>query len=167
MISVTSYVDKKNNELPKRDIYFSCDTLESRDRWVISLEFLRAKATLDQYKKNNGALHLNFNDQDDEKLDEEQEANDVGDYLYDFGDKLKSQTTMRQGSSGMLGNRMSMLKDSMAARKQSVFKNPQMERNNLTAVDLYQKLKILYNVNMLSFVYHLDQVNFVRKSTIA
>ena len=90
MISVTSYVDKKNNELPKRDIYFSCDTLESRDKWVIALEFLRAKATLDQYKKNNGALPVNFNDQDDEKLDEEQEANDVDDYLYDFGDKLKS-----------------------------------------------------------------------------
>ena len=57
MISVTMYTDAEGKERSKRDIYFSCSTAEARDRWMIAIEFLKAKATIDQYQKNNGLLH--------------------------------------------------------------------------------------------------------------
>ena len=55
----------------------------------------------------------------------------------------------------------------MVTRKASVYKSLDVKMNNLNAADLHSRLKILYNVSLLSFMYHLDQANFVKKQSIA
>ena len=71
MIAVTMYTDSDRKERTKRDLYFSCEDEIIRDNWMIAIEFLKAKATIDQYKRNNRALHHALNDQDEEHEDEE------------------------------------------------------------------------------------------------
>lgn len=39
--------------MPKRDIAFSCDTEEARDKWIIAIDFLKTKAIYDAYAKKN------------------------------------------------------------------------------------------------------------------
>lgn len=51
-------------------------------------------------------------------------------------------------------------------RKQSVFR-PTAERNNLTAADLLPKLKLLYNIGMVTFQHHMDQRNFKQKTLLS
>ena len=46
MIAVTMYVDKDKKEHTKRDIYFSCDTVEQRDTWMIAIEYLKGSEWL-------------------------------------------------------------------------------------------------------------------------
>ena len=53
MISVTMYYDKKNEEKGKRDIFFSCDTPETRDKWMIAIDYLKTRAIYDAYAKKN------------------------------------------------------------------------------------------------------------------
>lgn len=53
MISVTMYLDKKREEKSKRDIFFSCDTEQARDQWVVAIDYLKTRAIYDAYAKKN------------------------------------------------------------------------------------------------------------------
>ena len=57
LISVTMY-KKNGKEMPKRDIAFSCDTEEARDKWIIAIDFLKTKAIYDEYAKKNQCVNL-------------------------------------------------------------------------------------------------------------
>ena len=58
MISVTMYYDKKDEEQRKRDIFFSCDTEEARDRWMIAIDYLKTRAIYDAYAKKNTLVNF-------------------------------------------------------------------------------------------------------------
>ena len=58
MISVTMYLDKGKNEKPKRDIYFSCDSAEERDKWMIAIDYLKTRAIFDAYAKKNKVVNF-------------------------------------------------------------------------------------------------------------
>lgn len=58
MISVTMYYDRKKDEKPKRDIYFSCDSAEERDKWIIAIDYLKTRAIFDAYAKKNTLVNF-------------------------------------------------------------------------------------------------------------
>ena len=58
MISVTMYFGKKDVEQGKRDIFFSCDTEEARDRWMIAIDYLKTRAIYDAYAKKNTLVNF-------------------------------------------------------------------------------------------------------------
>ena len=66
MISVTMFKDKKGNYIIKsRDIIFSCDSDEARDKWIISIEYLKTKAIYDAYAAKNRNIGFNQTKPDD------------------------------------------------------------------------------------------------------
>ena len=93
MISVTMYLDKKNEEKGKRDIFFSCDTPEMRDKWMIAIDYLKTRAIYDAYaKKNTLANFFAQSNEEENKSGDDHEERDLSNLLYDFGDQLKSNT---------------------------------------------------------------------------
>ena len=71
MISVTMYHDKKNEEKGKRDIFFSCDTTEIRDKWMIAIDYLKTRAIYDAYANKNTLANLFAHTNEEEKKDGE------------------------------------------------------------------------------------------------
>ena len=60
LISVTMYKDKKgNNVVDNRDIIFSAETDEIRDKWIIAIEYLKTKAIYDAYAAKNRNVGFN------------------------------------------------------------------------------------------------------------
>lgn len=113
MISVTMYFDKKGEEKGKRDIFFSCDTAEIRDKWMIAIDYLKTRAIYDAYaKKNTLANFFAQSNEEENKAREDHEERDLSNLLYDFGDQLKSNT---------LGGTAQALKSQAAARNNSMF----------------------------------------------
>lgn len=53
MISVTMFMDKKGEEKPKRDFFFSCEDEATRDKWMIAIDYLKTRAIYDAYAKKN------------------------------------------------------------------------------------------------------------------
>lgn len=53
MISVTMWVDRKGEEKGKRNVFFSCENTEIRDRWIIAIDYLKTRAIYDAYAKKN------------------------------------------------------------------------------------------------------------------
>ena len=49
MLSVTMWTDKKGKEKGRREFFFSCDTENLRDKWMIAIDFLKTRATYDTY----------------------------------------------------------------------------------------------------------------------
>lgn len=91
MISVTMYYDKNDVEQRKRDIWFSCDREEDRDRWMIAIDYLKTRAIYDAYAKKNTLVNFLSNNNEDEKKDEHEDR-DLSNLLYDFGEQLKAGT---------------------------------------------------------------------------
>lgn len=58
MISVTMYYDRKKEEKPKRDIFFSCNTPQERDKWMIAIDYLKTRAIFDAYAKKNSLVNF-------------------------------------------------------------------------------------------------------------
>ena len=86
MISVTMYIDKKGEEKSKRNIFFSCDTDEQRDRWIIAIDYLKTRAIYDAYAKKNALVNFINSGNEEEKKTEEHVEKDLSGLLYDFGE---------------------------------------------------------------------------------
>ena len=52
MIGVTMWTDKRKEEKGKRDFFFSCDDILTRDKWMIAIDFLKTKAVYDAWWKS-------------------------------------------------------------------------------------------------------------------
>ena len=85
------YYDKNDVEQRKRDIWFSCDREEDRDRWMIAIDYLKTRAIYDAYAKKNTLVNFLSNNNEDEKKDEHEDR-DLSNLLYDFGEQLKAGT---------------------------------------------------------------------------
>ena len=48
-LSTSCWFGKKQEENSSRDFYFACKEEHDRDKWVITIEFLRTKAVYDAY----------------------------------------------------------------------------------------------------------------------
>jgi len=103
MISVTMYLDKKKEEKSKRDIFFSCDTVEDRDKWMIAIDYLKTRAIYDAYAKKNTLVNFINSSKSEEKKRDEDADRDLSDLLYDFGDQLKNSTANRANTSANRG----------------------------------------------------------------
>jgi len=167
LITVTMYKDKKREEKPKRNLFFSCDTEEERDKWIFAIDYLKTRAIYEAYaKKNTLANFISTNKPEETKHDEDGGDRDHSDLLYDFGEHLRTMTTNRAASVGLAHRALSSNNMSVLGRKSSVIK-PQVEMKNLSAPDLVEKLKLLYKLGMTSFLHHLDQRHFKTKAVIA
>ena len=168
MISVTMFYDKKNEEQGKRDIYFSCDTEQERDKWITGIDYLKTRAIYDAYAKKSPLLgFINHDAEEEIKQDEEGHDRDLSDLLYDFGDRLKGNTSSAAVSGRMLSS-AAAVKESLILnnRKASVLRQ-NVEKSTMTAYDLLPKLEILYKIGITSFLHHLGQKNFKTKAIIA
>ena len=92
MISVTMYLDKKGEEKPKRDIFFSCDTEQARDQWMVAIDYLKTRAIYDAYAKKNTLVSFINHEAEEEQDKEEHNERDLSNLLYDFGEQLKGGT---------------------------------------------------------------------------
>ncbi len=57
-LSTSSWFDKSGEEKGSRDFYFACKEEHDRDKWVITIEFLRTKAVYDAYAQKNIAVQF-------------------------------------------------------------------------------------------------------------
>ena len=96
MIGVTMWTDKAGNERGKRDFFFSCDDVLTRDKWMIAIDFLKTKAVYDAYSRKNRDVQLGNNSREkkEETNHEEVDRVDMASLLYDFGTNLKGETKL-------------------------------------------------------------------------
>jgi hypothetical protein len=66
MISVTMFYDKAGAEKSKRDIFFSCDTDQERDKWIIAIDYLKTRAIYDAYAKKSSLVGFINHDAEEE-----------------------------------------------------------------------------------------------------
>ena len=95
MISVTMWYDRDKKEKPKRDLFFSCDTREERDKWMTAIDYLKTRAIFDAYAKKNTLVNFISAKKEEEGTNEDDQhgERDLSDLLYDFGEQLKGMTT--------------------------------------------------------------------------
>jgi hypothetical protein len=46
-------IDRNLNEVLNQTLDFCCDDIETQDKWVISIEFLRTRAVYEEYASKN------------------------------------------------------------------------------------------------------------------
>ena len=170
MISVTMYYDRDKKEKPKRDIYFSSESREERDKWMIAIDYLKTRAIFDAYAKKNTLVNfISARNEEENKDAYQKDERDHSDLLYDFGEQLKGTTSARGGvGTGFFKANTSRADSILIARKSSVIR-PTLDRPELTAATLVPKLKLLYKMGMTAFLHHLDQnpKHFKTKAAIA
>ncbi len=71
---------------------FCCDDRDSRDKWVISLDFLRTRAIYEDYAQKN--IPVKFPLKSEEEKVQEYDSNNINDLLFDFANKLKGKTVV-------------------------------------------------------------------------
>ena len=94
MLSVTMWTDKKGKEKGRREFFFSCDTENLRDKWMIAIDFLKTRATYDTYTSQNRNIAFNVQIEEGTKINDEDEQYDREYLLSNFGTQLKQKTTM-------------------------------------------------------------------------
>lgn len=52
-VNSTLMIDRNLNEVQNQTIDFCCDDIETQNRWVISIEFLRTRAVYEDYASKN------------------------------------------------------------------------------------------------------------------
>ena len=95
LISVTMFKDKKgNNVVNNRDVIFSADTDEIRDKWIIAIEYLKTKAIYDAYAAKNRNVGFNaLGSANDMPQNHDNDRFNKQSLLVDFGFALKQKTT--------------------------------------------------------------------------
>ena len=171
MIEVTMWTDKRGEEKGKRDFFFSCDDVLTRDRWLIAIDFLKTKAVYDAYSRKNRDVQFGNNAQEkkEETNHEEVDRVDMASLLYDFGSSLKSETKYltrpNPSLAANMGNSMPPTLTTMQ-RSESVPKHPrgsvtrqataQLEsKQQLSAHELVPKLRLLYTAGVTAFMQHV------------
>jgi hypothetical protein len=91
LISVTMFKDKKgNNVVNNRDVIFSADTDEIRDKWIIAIEYLKTKAIYDAYAAKNRNVGFNaMGTANDMPQNHDNDRFNKQSLLVDFGFALK------------------------------------------------------------------------------
>ena len=130
MIGVTMWTDKRGDEKGKRDFFFSCDDVLTRDRWMIAIDFLKTKAVYDAYSRKNRDVQFGINAQEkkEETNHEEVERVDMASLLYDFGSNLKGETKFlaKPNPPSLTVNTGGNISQTLSAvqRSESFYKNP-------------------------------------------
>ena len=171
MLGATMWTDKKGEEKSKREFFFSCHDVLTRDKWMIAIEFLKTKAVYDAYSAKNSNVNftLKAHDQEEEQNHEEEHRVDMASLLYDFGPNLKSETRayVQKNPSSLAANMGNMAQALATMQKSESFsKNPRMSvlrqqstaenrESKLSAAELVPKLRLLYTTGIIAFTQHV------------
>lgn len=167
MIGVTMWTDKRKEEKGKRDFFFSCDDILTRDKWMIAIDFLKTKAVYDAYSRKNRDVQFenNIQEKKEEVNHEEIDRVDMASLLYDFGSHLKGETKFltKPNPTSLAANMGNMAQTLATMQKNENFnKNPRMsvlrhtasqqDNKQLSAHELVPKLRLLYTAGMTAFM---------------
>ena len=131
MLGVTMYRDKTHKEVEKkREFFFSCADVLTRDKWMIAIEFLKTKAVYDAYAAKNSNVNFATTnlEKEEEQNHEEEHRMDMASLLYDFGTNLKSETKYVVKNNNNLAANMGNMAQALATmqKSESFSKNPRM-----------------------------------------
>lgn len=84
---ISSVWYKKKQELEQREFVFGCASQQEMDDWLITLDFLKTKATVDAYREKN--IPFEFSTQQGQVLKKREQRKDHSSFLFDFGEQLK------------------------------------------------------------------------------
>ena len=114
-------------EKGKREFFFSCEDILTRDKWMIAIEFLKTKAIYDKYSKNNSNVNFALHTRVEEETKQEEDRIDKNSLIYDFGPSLKNETRIVQKSNTIASNMGNMAQALATMQKAESFsKNPRM-----------------------------------------
>lgn len=91
-VNSTLMIDRNLNEVLNQTLDFCCDDIETQDKWVISIEFLRTRAVYEEYASKNIPVQFPLRSAEEEAKGDESDGNNKHNLLYDFASSLKGKT---------------------------------------------------------------------------
>lgn len=135
--------------------------MEQRDKWVISIDYLRTRAVYEEYTQKNILVQFPLKSAVEENV-EEVELNNMNDLLFDFANKLKGKTVIGNVANnsklsflGLPGKSNSFTTSN--AKRVSILQQSEDRAPFVTAADLMPKLRCLYTAGIATFVHHVAQ----------
>lgn len=138
-----------------------------RDKWLAAIDFLKLRAIYESYKSKNSLVNFFMGASEEVKRDGEDDQRDMNELLYDFGGKYKTQSSMAQNIVGMEGAKKHQKgKGSFFYRRGTAIMSDLGSVKPPKATELVEKLRLLYEVSITSFLHQLNNSSLRDKEQV-